>query len=132
MDNGGMRPITIDSKDLEKVMAEPLNESKAKEITTKTGGKKPPTPLSCFSGSFMAGTLGILCYRMMVAISTTFAAKPVISDKTVVLNISVAVRTLVVGIVALGAGVFGISAVGLFLLGIQILIKKFKGKDATA
>ncbi|NEQ49764.1 MAG: DUF3082 domain-containing protein [Leptolyngbya sp. SIO3F4] len=113
-------------------MAEPLKESSTAETTKQSSVKKPTTPLSCFSGSFMAGTLGILCYRMMVAIATTFAAKPVLSDNTVVLNISVAVRTLVVGIVALGAGVFGITAVGLFLLGMQILIKKFSGNDVAA
>ncbi|MBE9066897.1 DUF3082 domain-containing protein [Leptolyngbya cf. ectocarpi LEGE 11479] len=111
-------------------MAEPPNASSSKPSSSsapKAGaaGKKSVTPLSCFTGATMAGVLGMLCYRMMVAIATTFAAKPVVSDNTVVLNISVAVRTLVVGIVALGAGVFGITAVGLFLLGIQTLIKKF-------
>lgn len=110
-------------------MAEPPNASNSTNSTPvpKAGaaGKKSVTPLSCFTGALMAGVLGMLCYRMMVAIATTFAAKPVVSDNTVVLNISVAVRTLVVGIVALGAGVFGITAVGLFLLGIQTLVKKF-------
>lgn len=109
-------------------MAEPPNASSSKNTPAPSvgaEGKKSVTPLSCFSGALMAGVLGMLCYRMMVAIATTFAAKPVVSDNTVVLNISVAVRTLVVGIVALGAGVFGITAVGLFLLGIQTLIKKF-------
>ena len=95
-------------------MAEPLKKS-GNNDEAKGPTKKPTTPLSCFSGAFLSGTLGILCYRMMVAIATTFAAKPVLSDNTVVLNISVAVRTLVVGIVALGAGVFGLTAVGLFL-----------------
>ena len=113
-------------------MAEPLKKSKGDDTTVKTEGKKSATPLSCFSGSAMAGVLGILCYRMMVAIATSFAAKPVVSDNTVVVNISVAVRTLVTGIVALGAGVFGITAVGLFLLGIQLTIKKLTGQDATA
>lgn len=111
-------------------MAEPLQDLGKKDAAEK-GGKKPTTPLSCFSGSFLAGTLGILCYRMMVAIATTFAAKPVVSDNPLVLNISVAVRTLVVGIVALGAGVFGLTAVGLFLLGVQLIIKKLTGQDAT-
>lgn len=111
-------------------MAKPLKESSSND-TTQTGGKRQITPLSCFSGSAMAGVLGLLCYRMMVAIATTFAAKPVVSDNSVVLNISVAVRTLVVGIVALGAGVFGITAVGLLLLGMQILVKKLTGQDAT-
>lgn len=112
-------------------MAEPLKESKVDDSTVKAGGKKPVTPLSCLSGSLMAGVLSMLCYRMMVAIATTFAAKPVVSDNTVVVKISVAVRTLVTGIVALGAGVFGLTAAGLFLLGIQLVVKKLKGQDAT-
>ena len=89
------------------------------------------SPLRCFSGSFVAGTLAILVYRMMIAIATTFANKPVTSDNPTVVNLSAAVRTLVVGIVALGAGVFGIAALGLFLLGIQLIIKKLMGQDAT-
>ena len=79
----------------------------------------------------MAGTLAILAYRMMIAIATTFANKPVTSDNPTVINLSAAVRTLVVGIVALGAGVFGIAALGLFLLGVQLTIKKLMGQDAT-
>ena len=79
----------------------------------------------------MAGTLSILVYRMMIAIATTFANKPVTSDNPTVINLSAAVRTLVVGMVALGAGVFGIAALGLFLLGVQLIIKKISGQDAT-
>jgi hypothetical protein len=41
-----------------------------------------------------------------------------------VINIASAVRTLVVGIVALGAGIFGLVALGLFALSIQLLIQK--------
>ncbi|NEP63114.1 MAG: DUF3082 domain-containing protein [Symploca sp. SIO2G7] len=89
---------------------------------------KEVSPLRCFSGAFLAGTLAILIYRMMIAIATTFAQKPIMSDNPTVINISVAVRTLVVGIVTLGAGVFGIAAVGLLLLGIQLTIKKLMGQ----
>ena len=92
---------------------------------------KSISPLRCFSGSFVAGTLAILVYRMMIAIATTFANKPVTSDNPTVINLSAAVRTLVVGMVALGAGVFGIAALGLFLLGVQIIVKKLMGQDAT-
>ncbi len=116
-------------------MAEPLKKADSKSTSTEkppAEGRKKATPLSCFSGAAMSGTLSILCYRMMVAIATTFAAKPVVSDNTVVVNISVAVRTLVTGIVALGAGVFGITAVGLLLLGLQLLLKKLGERDATA
>lgn len=92
----------------------------------------PPTPISptakilkCFSGSFMAGTIALLAYRLMVSIATTFAAKPIVSDNPAVMNLASAVRTLVVGMVALGAGVFGMAALGLFLLGWQLLFQRF-------
>ncbi|MEO0867446.1 MAG: DUF3082 domain-containing protein [Cyanobacteria bacterium J06642_11] len=100
--------------------------------TPATEDQKKATPLRCFTGAAVSGTFSMLCYRMMVAIATSFAAKPIVSEKVVVLNISAAVRTLVVGIVALGAGVFGIAALGLFLLGVQLLIQKITGQDATA
>ena len=100
----------------------------SKVSDTSTDKQKTVSPLRCFSGSFVAGTLAILVYRMMIAIATTFANKPVTSDNPTVINLSAAVRTLVVGIVALGAGVFGIAALGLFLLGIQLIIKKLTGQ----
>ena len=70
--------------------------------------------------------LGI--YRLMIAIIETYSTKPVISDNIFVLKITVAVRTLVIGIAALGTGVFGFVALGLFLLGIQITFKDFSKK----
>ncbi|MEO0757138.1 MAG: DUF3082 domain-containing protein [Cyanobacteria bacterium J06648_16] len=88
------------------------------------------SPLRCFTGSLVAGSLGLLLYRMTIAIATTFANKPVTSDNPTVISLSSAVRTLVTGMVALGAGVFGIAALGLFLLGIQILFKRLRGEEA--
>lgn len=85
---------------------------------------EPASPaqwLKCFSGALMAATIALLAYRLMTEIAITFARKPVISDNPTVINLTAAVRTLVVGMVALGAGVFGIAALGLFLLGIQRL-----------
>ena len=102
------------------------------KVSDKSEAKQPKevSPLSCFSGAFVSGTLAILVYRMMIAIATTFANKPVTSDNPTVINLSAAVRTLVVGIVALGAGVFGIAALGLFLLGVQLIVKKLMGQTA--
>lgn len=88
--------------------------------------------LKCFSGSFVAATIGLLAYRLTVSIAATFAAKPVLSDNQAVVNITAAVRTLVVGMVALGAGVFGLTALGLFLLGIQLLIQRLLGRPAPS
>ena len=86
--------------------------------------KLPATPIRCFTGALTAGTFSLLAYRLTLSIATSFANKPVVSDNPAVVNISAAVRTLVTGMVALGAGVFGIAALGLAALGIQLLFKK--------
>ncbi len=93
----------------------------------------PPTAkiLQCFSGSFVAGTIAMLAYRMMLSIAANFAARPVLSDNPAVVNISSAVRTLVVGMAALGAGIFGLAAVGIFLLGVQLLFQRLTGRAST-
>ncbi|MEO1401130.1 MAG: DUF3082 domain-containing protein [Cyanobacteria bacterium J06635_1] len=109
-------------------MSEPLKTASSQTASTQTAIST--SPLRCFTGSLIAGSLSILMYRMMVAIATTFAYKPVTSDNTTVITISTAVRTLVVGIVALGTGVFGIAAVGLLLLGIQVMFAKLRGEGA--
>ena len=87
-------------------------------------GQKPATPLRCFTGALMAGTLSLLTYRLTISIAATFASKPIVSDNAIAVNISAAVRTLVTGMAALGAGVFGIAALGLTALGIQLIFKQ--------
>ena len=92
--------------------------------------KLPATPLRCFTGALTAGVFSLLAYRLMLSIATSFANKPVTSSNPTVVNISAAVRTLVVGMVALGASVFGIAALGLTALGIQLLFKKFQRTES--
>ena len=99
-----------------------MSESQDKSTPTKPK-KKEVTPLSCFFASLISGGIGVMVYSLMSAIVTTYANKPIISDNTLAIRIATAVRTLVIGVAALGTGVFGIVAVGLFLLGIQVTIK---------
>ncbi|NJL46219.1 MAG: DUF3082 domain-containing protein [Leptolyngbyaceae cyanobacterium SM2_5_2] len=87
--------------------------------------------LKCFSGAGLAATIALLAYRLMGAIAATFEAKPLISDNLAVVNIASAVRTLVVGMVALGAGVFGMAGLGLFLLGLQLAVQRMTQKPAS-
>lgn len=91
--------------------------------TTDTSTQVPPTPLRCVTGAVISGGLGYALYSLMIAIATTFAKKPIHSDNQLVVNLTSAVRTLVVGIVALGTGIFGIVAIGLFALAIQLLFQ---------
>ncbi len=86
----------------------------------------PPSPLRCFGGSLVAGGMSFVFYNMTSAIALSFASKPVQYHTVATANIAVAVRTLVVGMSALGAGVFGLAALGLFGLGIQTWLGRSK------
>lgn len=105
--------------------------------TTDTEVQLVENPLStkrilrAFTGSLVAGTMALLFAKMLTAIATTFANKPIISDNPTVLNLSAAVRTLVLGTIALGTGVFAMAAVGLMLLGLQMIGKRLKGSANT-
>ncbi|NEQ19639.1 MAG: DUF3082 domain-containing protein [Microcoleus sp. SIO2G3] len=83
-----------------------------------------PTPLRCITGAVISGGLGYALYSLMIAIDTTFATKPIHSDNPMVVNIASAVRTLVVGVTALGAAIFGIVALGLLALALQLLVQQ--------
>ena len=96
---------------------------------TENTEENQPTPLRCVIGATMCGGLGFAMYKLMISIATTFANKPVTSDNPMVVSISSAVRTLVVGVVALGTGIFGIVGVGLLALAVQLVIKQLTGKD---
>ena len=100
-----------------------MNEEKINQ-PQETPEQIPPTPLRCITGSVMSGGFAYAMYSLMIAIATTFANKPIHSDNQIVINIGSAVRTLVVGVVALGTGIFGIAAVGLLALAGQLLIQK--------
>ena len=92
--------------------------------SANTTSQVAATPLRCITGSIMSGGFSFMMYSLMIAIATNFAAKPLHTDNLLTIKISSAVRTLVVGIVALGAGIFGIVALGLLALAIQLFFQK--------
>ncbi len=83
----------------------------------------PPSPLRCLIGGTIAGVFAYGSYLMMTAIAVSFATKPLQSDNFTVQRIGAAVRTLVVGLSALGTGVFGLAAIGLLALGAQLWLQ---------
>jgi hypothetical protein len=90
----------------------------------------PTSPLRAVAGAIVSGGIGYALYALMIAIATNFATKPIHSDNQLVLRITSAVRTLVVGVVALGTGICGIIAIGLLALGVQLLVQKWtKAKE---
>lgn len=89
-----------------------------------------PTPLRCLTGALMAGGLTFALSTLTSSIAQNFADRPLHSNNPTVLNISVAVRTLVVGMSTLATVVFGIVAIALVALTIQSSIQQFK-KSST-
>lgn len=81
-------------------------------------------PWRCLSGATLALVLAMACYWMTSAIASTFANKPIHSNNVIVQNIASAVRTLVLGISSLGTFIFGITALGLIALAIQLFFRQ--------
>lgn len=82
-----------------------------------------PSPLRCLTGAIVSGAMAIGLYSLTSNIAITFATKPTSHRTTMAVNIAAAVRTLVLGSTALGTAVFGIIAVSLVGLAIQVAIK---------
>jgi hypothetical protein len=103
----------------------PTKNSSASGDTEESSSKKV-TPLRCLVGATISGGLAIALYSLMSSIAQTYATKPIVATNPVVLNIAIAVRTLVTGVVALGAGIFAFVALGLLLLGIQLTLQSLR------
>ncbi len=101
-----------------------VSEPKTDVSLDKT--EKTTTPLRCFLSSVIAGALAFASYSLFSSIVQTYATKAVTSNNPIVINITSAVRTLVMGVVALATGVFAMVAIGLFLLGIQLMVQSFR------
>jgi uncharacterized membrane protein (DUF373 family) len=102
------------------------------QVEIPTNQRVPATPLRCFTGALISGSLAIALYKLTASIAGTFANKPVPTGNVTTTNIAVAVRTLVVGMSTLATAIFAISALGLVALGIQLLVKKLWSSGAES
>lgn len=93
--------------------------------------KPLPTPLRSFLGAVIASGLAIALYRVTGSISQSFAQKPLHSDNALVVKITIAVRTLVVGLSTLATFMFAIVAVALVALAIQATIQQLKQRPSS-
>jgi uncharacterized membrane protein HdeD (DUF308 family) len=111
------------------MMKDTPNDSAVSDVQTDVSLDKTTettTPLRCFISSVIAGAIAFASYSLFSSIVQTYATKAVTSNNPIVINITSAVRTLVMGVVALATGVFAMVAIGLFLLGIQLMVQSFK------
>lgn len=110
-------------------MTEETNVPESKK-SPESSLNAPPTPLRCLLGSIVAGVFSFLAWNLTQSIAVAFAARQITSDNMIVIRISIAVRTLVVGLTTFGAGIFGLAAIGLLGLAIQLLLTKKQSPEA--
>ncbi len=92
--------------------------------------RQPPTPLRCILGAIVAGFIASLLWRLTNSIAISFASTPIDSANMIVIRMSTAVRTLVVGMSSLGTGIFALAAVGLTGLALQLLLGNVQPEKA--
>eukprot|EP00741_Cyanophora_paradoxa_P003926 tig00000737_g3819.t1 len=95
---------------------------RARRRTAQPTGPAPPASQT-LAGSAMAGGISVGFYYALSAVATAFATKPVLSDNYVVIRMAGTLRSFVVGLMAMGMGVFGAAAIGLFLLALQTALR---------
>ncbi|MEB3293071.1 MAG: DUF3082 domain-containing protein [Synechococcales bacterium] len=116
---------TTNNSEQEKSIAiEEKNANSNSNISLNSAISQPPSVLRCILGAVVSAAIAFVLWNFTQTIAATFAAKQITSDNMIVIRVSVAVRTLVIGMITLGTGVFGLAAVGLFGLGLQTLFGK--------
>lgn len=112
-------------------MNEPTPTQKPNVSTTETD-TNPPSIFRCIIGSIVAATMAIASYFINSSIAQYFVDRPIHSSNYLVVNITAAVRTLIIGISTLATGVFSLIALGLLALAIQVTIQQLKQKFSSA
>ena len=108
----------------------PNNSEKSKTINVPNNLDNV-SPVQCLMSAIISGSIGYAVYLMTQAIATTFANKPIHSDNTFVINLSAAVRSLVIGIASLASSMFAIVTLGLIALAIQLIWQRLTKKSST-
>ncbi|MGB3403532.1 MAG: DUF3082 domain-containing protein [Microcoleaceae cyanobacterium] len=90
------------------------------------------SPFRCLTGSLISSCFAIASYLLTSSVAQTLAQTPIRSGNQYAMQIASAVRTLVIGMCALGTGVFTIAAVGLLALMVQIMIQKRKQRESSS
>ena len=94
-----------------------------------TLAKPMPSPWSCIGGAGVAGGIAFVLYQLTIGLAQIFARQPIQSGSLLVQRISAAVRTMFIGLSAMGTGIFALAALGLFGLGIQLLLQQSKNSS---
>ncbi len=107
-----------------------MTEQNQPNSTSKTDLTKV-SPFRCLIGALISSGFAIALYLLTSSVAQTLAQTPIRSGNQYAMQIASAVRTLVIGMCALGTGVFTIAAVGLLALMIQIIIQRQQNRETS-
>jgi Protein of unknown function (DUF3082) len=85
-------------------------------------------PLVAIAGSLFALGVAAALWTVTNAVAESFATHPVQSDLYVVQRAASVFRNVVMGLFALASGFFGVTGVGIMLLGVRVAIGVAKGE----
>lgn len=77
-------------------------------------------PASALGGSFLAIGIAVGLWYATNVLATFFALHPVNSDVYFVQRVAAVFRNVVVGLISLASGFFGVTGFGIFLLGVRV------------
>ena len=77
-------------------------------------------PLICIGGAIFAGVVSAALWSATGYIGEVFATHPVETDFYTIQRLAGVFRNVVIGIVSLASGFFGVTGLGIFLLGIRV------------
>jgi len=78
-------------------------------------------PLTCITGAFPVAAVSYGFWVLTGTFAQYFVENPVKTEFYPVERLSIALQTIAVGLSSLAAGIFGVTALGLFLLGCRVL-----------
>ena len=90
-----------------------------------------PSLLQYLTGALISGGCAIALYLLTSSIAHAFASKPVSSTNQTAIRLTMAVRTLVVGLSTLATVLFAIIGLGLMAAAIYVSVQHLKNRAAS-
>ncbi|GJP67763.1 hypothetical protein CLOP_g24541 [Closterium sp. NIES-67] len=120
------------SDSVERLDSNPVAEErkkKAAQAAEEAAKRAPPTVLNTLGGALVAGSIAIVLYKFASSVDDVFAGQTLSTTYTV-RNLSIAVRTIVSGLVWLATFIFAINSLGLTLYAFQLALGLDSAKDS--
>lgn len=112
----------------QEAQVEPVPREDQKRIVTQTQDLNGIDPVTCVLGSVPVAGLSYGFWTLTGAAAEWFVTHPIESEFYPVQRLGIAFQTAVVGLSSLAAGIFGFTALGIFLLGLRVFVGIAKGE----